>query len=418
MRIIACLVAALAACSNDPDPRLIHGGGIGDGSIDGTLHVYVIDHDTEQPIQGATVEVGTKQQMTDKNGLTSFGVSGAQTVTVSASGYRGTVWMKVNGANVTVPVTKLGTPNPDQATLAGTITNWSSVTVPTGHAKAALVLYSQTDRLGDPENNLSTPANGNVCVGPTCNWSVVSRTGAVTLLAIVVDIDPSTNPNTQTVIGWAVKTGLQVNSNVNQSGLALDLVDAGNLETATVDYGTPPAALTTHNAVIGYEISKNEIVQAPMIPAGGTSLLVPKTAVFAPNTTRRLTALAQSTTVPPAASIVLRHAITGSTLSAGTWLDPPTNVAVTRTNASFAAVTGASVHQAQWSDSTGVVLEITCFDNKTTSFDVPALVALPTSGALAASVSAIRATFSLTDFSLDDDIDKLDGDSAQPTTVQ
>ena len=41
------LTALIAACSNSPDPRVIHGGGIGDGEIDGTLNVYVIDHDTE-----------------------------------------------------------------------------------------------------------------------------------------------------------------------------------------------------------------------------------------------------------------------------------------------------------------------------------------------------------------------------------
>jgi hypothetical protein len=31
------------ACSNDVDPRVISGGGVGDGAIDGRLNVYVID---------------------------------------------------------------------------------------------------------------------------------------------------------------------------------------------------------------------------------------------------------------------------------------------------------------------------------------------------------------------------------------
>jgi hypothetical protein len=417
MRAIACVAVALAACGSTPGPRVIHGGGIGDGSIDGTLHVYVIDHDTEQPIQGATVEVGTKQDTTDKTGLANFSVSGAQTVTVSASGYRGTVWMKADGVNVTIPVTKLGAANPDRATLSGSINNWASITVPVGHAKAALVLYSQTDKLGDPANNIATGGMANVCgvANPTtCDWSVVTRTGAVTLIAVIVDIAPG---NVQSVIGWAMKTGLQVDSGIDQSGIALDLIDAGNLENVTIDYGSPPAALTTKNAIVGYEISSDEIVQLPVVPAGSTTLLAPKPTVFAPKTTRRLTASAQSTTMPSATSIVLVHAITGSTLTAGTWLDPPTNAMITHTGASFGPVTGAKVHQVQWSDANGVVLEITCFDDTTTTFDVPALVAPNASALLAAQVSSFAATFSVTDFSLDDDRDKITSVSAQPATV-
>src|SRR6478672_5448254 len=104
MRLSFAFLAFVVACGG-PDPRLIKGGGIGDGSIDGTLNIYVIDNETEQPIQGATVEVGTSQKSTDKNGLAIYDVSGAQTITVSATGYRGTVWVKADGANVTIPVT-------------------------------------------------------------------------------------------------------------------------------------------------------------------------------------------------------------------------------------------------------------------------------------------------------------------------
>jgi hypothetical protein len=414
--VFACV---LVACGGGPDPRVIKGGGIGDGAIDGTLNVYVIDHDTEQAVTGATVEVGNTQKTTDKNGLVVFNdVHGAQTIAVSAAGYRGTVWMQANGGNVTIAATKLGTPTPAQATLSGSINNWSTITVPAGHVKAALIIYSQTDRVGDAANNIATPNNGNVCGVATpnmCNWTINTRTGAVTLLAEIVDIDGTTQA--QTVIGWAMKTGLQVDSNINQSGIALDLVDAGNVETVTIDYGTPPAALTNHQAVVGYELAAGEIAQGVVDPPGSTTLLVPKPTVFAPSTTRRLVALAQTTTMPPVASVVLQHGITGTTLSAGTWLDPPTSVTMTHSNASFGVVSGAIAHTAQWSDANGPILEITCFDDKTSSFDVPSLVALPTTGTLTGQVSAIRASFSVTDFSLDADADKLTGDSVQPAAA-
>lgn len=417
MRLSFAFLVSLVACGGT-DPRLIKGGGIGDGSIDGTLNIYVIDNETEQPIQGATVEVGTSQKTTDKNGLVIYDVSGAQTIAVSAAGYRGTVWVKADGANVTIPVTKLGAPNPDQATLSGSITNWSSVTVPTGHGKAALVLYSANDNAKDDANNIKTANNMNVCglASQTCNFSVNTRTGTVSLLAEIVDIDPVAN--TQTIIGAAIKTGIQVDSGVNQSGITLDMVDAGNLETVSIDYGTPPGALTQLQSIVGYELAGGEVAQIYVLPLGATSVLVPKTSVFATSTTRRLTAVAQSTAATnPPQSAVIRRGLTGTSLAAGTWLDTPTGATVTRTNATFTSVTGALAHQVQWSDTTGILLEMTSFDAKTTTFDVPALVALPTTGTLTATVNAIGATFPANNFSLDTDKHKLWGFSSQPATV-
>jgi predicted secreted protein len=54
-----------AACGgNDVDPRVIAGGGVGDGEIDGELNVYVIDTSTDAPIAGAMVQVGAESSRT------------------------------------------------------------------------------------------------------------------------------------------------------------------------------------------------------------------------------------------------------------------------------------------------------------------------------------------------------------------
>src|SRR3569832_154168 len=103
------VLAFITACGNSPDPRVIKGGGVGDGAIAGVVNVYVIDHDTYAPIADATVAVAGKQQQTDDTGLVvQSDVSGPQTIAVKAAGYRGAVWQDVNGANVTIAVTKLG----------------------------------------------------------------------------------------------------------------------------------------------------------------------------------------------------------------------------------------------------------------------------------------------------------------------
>ena len=63
------------------------------------------------------------------------------------------------------------------------------------------------------------------------------------------------------------------------------------------------------------------------------------------------------------------------------------------------------------------LLEVTTFNPQKTQFDVPSLVALPTSGTLSARVNAIGADLDPNDFSLDDDSDKIWGFADQPVNV-
>jgi hypothetical protein len=420
-------ICVLGACGNDPDPRLIAGGGVGDGPIDGTLNVFAIDNATEQPLVGASVAVGDHEGTTDATGLFVVkDVDGPQTIAIKAAGYRSTVWADVDGANVTIPVTALET-TPDQATLSGSITNWSSVSVPTGHLKAAFVVYSQSDSLGDPANNIQTPNSGNVCGvagGATCDWTVASRTGTVSLAAAIIDLDPKgtadQSDDTMTIIGWAIRTGIVVEDGVNQSGLALEQVEAGNLQNVTIDLGTPPAALTTTAALVGIEVGSDEVVQLPIFLATDkTTALVPQPAVFAADATYRLTAIAQTASGDQGAqSIVLRQGLAATTaLSAGDWLVPPTGITVSRTEATFEPVEGALLGQVSWSDATQTtILQITLFDPVRTAV-VPPLVALPTSGTLTARAAGIGADLDPQDFSLEVDKHKLFGIAAQPMPV-
>ena len=420
----ALVILALAACSNDVDPRVIPGGGVGDGEIDGEVNVHVID-DSDDPIAGATVEVNGKQETTDSKGLAVFsGVEGAQTIAVKATGYRSEVWVGANGANVTIPMSATGVA-PDSATLTGTITGWDTITVPSGHVKAAIVLYSQSNDLGDSANDLQTPSMGNVCVGgASCNWTLLSRTGSVTVTAAIVDRDGKGTPlepgdDTQSIIGWAYRTSVTVEKGVNQSGLTLELVEAGNLETMTIDQGTPPAGLSEVLCVPGVEITDDEVAQLPsFINTDPTTLLAPKRTVFGGTATYRLTAIAQTTSGEMGAqSIVLRQGMTSADLSAGTWLVTPTDVEITRTTASWTAVSGAALHSAVWGDGRSELLQITVLTAKTTSVEVPTLVALPTSGTLNARVTAIGADFDPNDFSLEDDSGLIWGASTQPVSI-
>jgi hypothetical protein len=418
------VLGLLVGCSNDVDPRTIPGGGVGDGEIDGEVNVTVIDNATDAPVANASVFIGETEKTTDAKGRVTFSdVEGAQDIAVKATDYRSAVWMRVNGANVTIPL-EAHVGMPESATLAGTIAGYDSITVAPGHTKVAVVTYSQSTDLGDDANSLPTPGNANICFGDQCNWSVVTRTGSVTVIALILDRDLEGTPamlddDTHTVIGYAYKAGVTVSGGVNQSGLVLDQVEAGNLETVSIDTGTPPAGLPERLTLVGIEVSKDEVIQLPLFLffPDATELLVPKRTAFGGNGTYRLSAIAQTTTANGPQSIVLRQGLETTALVAGEWLSPPVNLDITRTTASFDLVPHAIAHSVQWSDATHALLEITVFDANTHEIEVPSAVALPPSGMLTARVQAIAADFDSNDFSLEEDSELLWGLSAQPAAI-
>jgi hypothetical protein len=242
-------------------------------------------------------------------------------------------------------------------------------------------------------------------------------------MAAILDIDGNGTPADQTddiisVTGWASKQ-VTVEDGVNQSGLVLDMVEAGNLDTVTVDMGTPPAALTEEAALIGIEIADNEVVQIPISFLSATpSMLVPKLSLFA-GSTYRLTAIAQTTSGEDGAqSILLRRGQTSTTLAAGTWLVPPTGVQITRTTATWTPVAGAVIHNIAWRDITdNDVLEISVLDNTVTTVTVPTLVALPATGSLTGTVGGIEAALDPQNFSLETDVDTLSGIATEPVAI-
>ena len=48
----------------------------------------------------------------------------------------------------------------------------------------------------------------------------------------------------------------------------LTQLEPGKLQNVTIDYGTPPDALTKHDAIVGIELSKDEVLQLPVLPLG------------------------------------------------------------------------------------------------------------------------------------------------------
>jgi hypothetical protein len=410
---LSVLLPLLVACGNDAgmepdatqavDPRVIEGGGIGDGPIRGVANLYVIDESSRMPVANATVRVGTVDGTTDATGLfVARGAFGPQTVVAKASGYRSEIWVGANGANITLNL-QLANPAPPTGTLTTTVDLASTPAVATGHTKVAIASYSQTDALGEEANEIDQ-GMANTCFGAaTCNLTVKARTGKIAVIAAIIDYDPATEATA--LIGWAYKTGVTVTANGTQA-ITLTTLPQSSLQNVTISFGSPPSALTTVAGLVGIETPDGTLPLQPAFttPASPT-IKVPKLDAIAAGATYRLTGFATNGQANPTNSIVLRRGLTGTSLSAGEWLAAPSGTP-TRTGGSWTAAPGGTVHGIEYKQGATRVASILVLDT-TSQITLPDMVTLP-SGTLTATLQAIGAPgLDVGNFSLDADRAKL-----------
>jgi hypothetical protein len=315
---------------------------------------------------------------------------------------------------------------PPSARLTGSV-DLSSFTVLPGHAKVAEATYSQVDGAADNRNSLDQ-GGSNVCftlpAGSNCSLTVTSRTGDVALVAAIFDDDENGTPTDGsddifTLIGWATRTGVTVTAGSNQTGQDYTAIGSGSTLTEHINFNLPPASLPSQFGIIGVDLGSAGILDLPaLVPEAQGELLVPQLEEFPAGATYRLTAVAQgSGTGTQPASVQLVRAQTGTTLTAGTWLLPPTSVSVTRTGATWSAVAGALAQGVSISSGTTQILDVTVFDASTT-VTFPAAAGVPATGTLTASLTALAAVdFDVTNFGLDADRDKITAETSEPAQV-
>lgn len=358
--LLTVLALALAACGGGDDgappiaPAIIAGGGVHDPGIDGTTNVYVVDSDSDLPIAGAAVQVGTLEGTTDATGLfIASGVSGPQTIVAKAAGHAAAMWVGADGANVTMPLDPSPTPltRPPQAQLTGSITGWAALPQPDlDRVRVGLIAFAQDPELGSKANDISQPpAMNNVpaaaCVrtavaNPPCAWKLNARPGDLALGLIMLEIDTRNtadpSDDATAVTGFAV-TPITVVAGVNQAGVMVEPPPADSTVRPTVNLGTPPAALTQVQSVVGLDLGSRGVVRLTMIDPTQAGAVVPSLAI-ASGSHYELLGLASEPIADGTAaqSIVMRRGLTDvTTLSAGTWLPPPTGLASDRATVSF-----------------------------------------------------------------------------------
>ncbi len=403
------ILALAAACggggSNDVDPMLIPGGGVGSGAIDGEVNIFVIDSQTDQPIGGATVRVGEAEVAdaltgtTDSSGLITFtDVSGAQVITVTATGHAASTWFGANGANVTIPLDPSTDVTVPTAHTAGTIMGWSTMAAPMtmDHYLAAIVLYTSTEDIGAPENQIAQGnPPGNVCLkaaglpDPGCDWDLTSRTGAQAHYALILDGDSKgtiTDPNDDTyeLIGFAFKGNLTLNAGDDMTGEVLVPVDMADLATVTVSFPAAPAGL---NTVLGVPVidlgaQGQAVLLAPPFTPTVVMGKVPALTGDLAGATYDFFARATPTAMDdiPSSTSFLRGQDIGAAVNFPAWLPTPSDVTASQGTYSFGAAAGASVHVGEFRDSAGrPAWNVSLLDGRT-SFTLPTLTpdALPT----------------------------------------
>ncbi|HUH02893.1 MAG TPA: hypothetical protein VML75_12935 [Kofleriaceae bacterium] len=436
--ITTVLVALAAGCGgdskNDAPPRLIAGGGIGDGAIEGVVNVYVIDGDTDAAISGAEVIIGEAGEdplilSTDGAGLAAFddgSLAGPTTVTVKADGYIVATWFGANGANVTVPMTPVvESSDVPRATVRGSIVGWENMDAPAAnHFVVGIVSYSHTHELGDAANELTQPAGDpippNACavaVAPIqpCSWSLVTRTGTVAIFATIIDIDTKgtqdERDDTSEVIGYAYKTGIQVEDGITMSNVMLAQLPAGSLTEVGASYASLPSGLDTAASLLRLDLGDSGVMPLGfMTTAGPETVTIPDLAgAFAANTYQAIAFAGDSNADPdddenPMTAIILRDLGTlGAEVEFGAWMDQPANLAYDGSAYSFTPVNSATLHTAKLRRTNGTVLwNIALIDGRS-SFVLPAISPDPLpAGELELIVDTLEGAIDLEDFAIDE----------------
>lgn len=431
--IVSALAMALCACGDDEnlaDPRVLEGGGISDGAIAGRVNVYAVDGQTDEPISGADVYIGEPGEelitgTTDSSGLLQVddgALSGPTTITVVATGYGAQTWFGANGVNVTIPLTPDNpASNIPQAELSGTIEGWDDA-IPdpeTNHVIIGVVLYSQSPQLGDEANDLPQPGGagglpGNTCVksalGSQCAWRANVRTGKVSLVSIIIDLDTKGNQDDSddetTVIGFAYALDITVGDGVDQSGIELTRLDVANLTEVSVDAASPPTGLDEQAFLLGLDLGDSGIAQLGILQdtSGGNIMVPALTGPFASASYQAITFAQMGTEDGAPSSAIIQRGITdlSATIELGAYLPLPADIDETAGAYSFGPVDGVTFHTADFSDAQGQVWGVALLDGRTT-FTLPGIDPSPLpSGAVDLSVSAFDGDVDLTDFLIDD----------------
>ena len=359
-----------------PTPRLIVGGGAGDGAINGTLFVHVVDDQTGDPVVGVFVRVeppngggNNIEHQTDAAGLATFtdpAVVGAQDVTVHGAAVVHTSWLGIDAVNITVPVPVLATtPGAPESGTADLRIPGIDAIVLSGGADYVNVIANQSDtrNLGDPANALDDfvglrcsthPLANGVGTPPQCSsgFTMTTRTGAIAIEATIVQMEDhgTVNPADDTVVGvrtYAIARNLTIVANAT-TGANLTIIGDNDLTNATLNFpAAAPAGLGTIGAFVAIDVGDEGVLVTTLFRLNDNVHVVPALTGSLAGTSYQIVAIAQPNGggVKQSASLLYTLADVSS-VTVPEWLFPPANINVTSggLHVVYGASAGAAVN--------------------------------------------------------------------------
>lgn len=404
-----------AACGGGVDPELIPGGGVSDPGIDGDLYVHVIDEDSDEPLADAEVWVGDDTSgLTDAEGLFSASdVDGPQTVTVLASGYTTATWVGVNGANVTIPISRRDI-DYGQGRVSGTIDGFLDLPVPAGRANIALVGYTANHDDDDPTNEIDQgdPAP-NVCynagAGGVCDWTMRTRSGQMTIFAFLGTIDADMNIE---ITGFAHQMGVVVEDGGLTEDVELTIADEADLVWPDVSLPSAPEGTEQVAAAVRLDLGDDGRLSVPVV--GALEVPVPDRGLL-DAASYELIGFAGSQPEGAGSIRIDRGLESVEEASLGTFMALPSGLSTDGTTFSFEPVEGAALHifgVNQGTDETGE-WGVAILDGSS-EITIPAAVELP-DGQLRFGLQALEIPdLDVEDFSiedLEDQVTRVSGDA-------
>lgn len=279
-----------ASIGNDPDPEKIVGGGTSGGTIAGRLNVYVLDDDTDEPLQGVFVMIddGAEHQgTTDEEGLITFrtpGLTGPVTLTAGKPGYTTGSVVGLDAANVTLGLgTRAATPPPVTGNCSGQVKDWDQLPPPlANHYHVGYATFLMDEDLESPANEVEQPP-GNLNLyapGPPWNkdnWMLKVPAGDFGVAMLVLDVDTkgttAQDDDETTLTHLGAVTGLKVGQGQLLAGveMAVSPVD----ETLTVKLPAKPAGTSVLQASVLVQLKSGELVPVSFGTTDQTSFAAP-----------------------------------------------------------------------------------------------------------------------------------------------
>lgn len=275
-------LGALAACGGGSAGELVPGGSVAGPPLAGTLHVFVVDEVDGTKIAGARVWVGASaapdaEGTSDANGLATLAspsLTGAISVSASATGSVSTTFAGVANESVTVPLPRVG--GVQAGTVMGTIAGFDDVAPMPGHHRLAVVDVTRSaESVAFAAPVLVDEALPHVCVRraapSSCAFVLSVAPGAHTPFATIVDVDEgltaSTDDDVLEVVGFVRGASIDVAAGATVGDALLDTsIDAVAL---TVDVRGLPPGLVSVVGVPGLRGGPDEEVM--LVPVGATT---------------------------------------------------------------------------------------------------------------------------------------------------